>query len=303
VVEANEYGRVGRELNLLAEKNYEKCVGNLLSATSQYDDMFEVPAYLKFVEYQSNGMIKRSKFDVGILELVHIYWSVVCTVSTEMCYGDTMVPVQDVMDFKENDGNLLVDKLCSRVDLYLERHDFTTYEPSAIVSSLPPASITSSNAPMQTPHVWYDMSSERPTTRMTLTPLRPSHGPTNIVSNPPTGDPSRMRSDIPTIDPSAPATDQSPTSQIFGLTSLVPTSTSISNEVIIEIGPYTCVFDAICLEQEFYESARNKSLLRSVFYDQAMQKLREALNCSSSWCQYEIVLIASFDSFGKNLLL
>lgn len=290
VVEANEHDGLGRklEVQLLGETKYNECVENLLSATSQFDYVFEVPAYLKFIEYQSNGLITRSKFDVGILELVHIYWLVVCTVSSDMCYRDTSVPVQDVMEFEESDGSLLIDKLCNRVDLYLERNGFTTYEPSAAFESIPsPPSISSTGPPMHMPNnILHDMASEKPTMGMNLVPTVPSSGPTNLVSRPPTGRPSSVA-----------------TSQNFGLTSSTPTPISVSEDFIVELGPYSFVFNAICLERAFYQSAKTKSLLRSVFYDQSMNKIKEKLSCTSSWCRYEIFLIASFDSFGKTLHL
>eukprot|EP00557_Chaetoceros_sp_GSL56_P011899 CAMPEP_0176484668 /NCGR_PEP_ID=MMETSP0200_2-20121128/4579_1 /TAXON_ID=947934 /ORGANISM="Chaetoceros sp., Strain GSL56" /LENGTH=193 /DNA_ID=CAMNT_0017881161 /DNA_START=437 /DNA_END=1015 /DNA_ORIENTATION=+ len=193
------------------------------------------------------------------MELVHIYWLVICTVSREMCYRDTSVLVQDVLGYEESDGGLLIDNLCSRVDLYLERLEFKINEPVAF-SSIPPSIISSSATPMQTPTVWFDnMETDKPTT-------------------------GRPKSDVPTIDANGSASNRYPASQNLGeLTSFIPTSASLSNEITIELGPYNYEFDAICLDKEFYHSAKNKSVLRSVFYDGTMETLKYALNCTSSW--------------------
>ena len=117
----NTYLEAEGDENPLTRKEYDECVGNLYTATSVHNDMFEVEAYLQFIDLESKGSIRKTKFDFEILGLVHIYWFVVCSVNEENCAEDQGVTVHEIMEYEARSGVFLIYQLCKRVDLYLGR--------------------------------------------------------------------------------------------------------------------------------------------------------------------------------------
>lgn len=205
--------KINIDLNELTEWEYSTCVNDLLEATMAYDFMFEIPAYLKFIEYQSNGLLVKSKFDVQILDLVHIYWFVVCNVNSETCQDDSLVSVREIIQQQDGDGVRLIYKLCKRLDVYLERNGFQdngedgyptmmpSLQPSRVQARFPSPSPQDkmTNHPSLEPA---ESLSQMPTYHQVLSDVPSVTGPTSRPSVVITSVPSKFFLQRPSVQPS-----------------------------------------------------------------------------------------------------
>jgi len=271
-----------KDLNALTTEEFDRCVNDLFHAAEiqSHDYNFDIPTFLTFVTYRSNGLLVNSKFTVEILGLVHIYWFIVCTINHDTCHDDPNITVQQIMDHKDSDGIHLSYKLCKRVDLYLERNGFTESP-----TQLPTVRMLPSYAPI-------DRQSKAPS----LEPIESlSDAPTdgNVSSVMPSARqsyrPTSRPSVVITSGPSNSMSSTNPTGLYSNAPSIpmsnAPSASSTTRSVTVDM-EYDIQFSTACL--------------RFVFYDQVLMTVRDALNCADVTCPYGISIILILKEEGEH---
>ena len=292
-------------INKLTEREYFKCVDDLLEATDAYDFMFEIPAYLKFVEYQSNGLLVKSKFDVQILGLVHIYWFVVCNVNTETCQDDSLVSVREIIEQQDDNGVHLIHKLCKRLDVYLERNGFAEEENGAyptMMPSLQPSRYQArfpSHSPedRMTNHPSLEPAesfSQIPTNHQVVSDVSSTSRPTSRPSVVITSVPSKLMLERPSVQPSTdrhqfpsgmPSSQPTAQRKRPNVPSMLPSSSPTTRTITVNMS---------------YEIEYTSSCLRFVFYEQVLMNVKDAVRCLVVGdCPYAISVLLELKERGE----
>jgi len=300
------------DANPLTQYEYDKCVEDLQQATDNYNGIFEIPAFLEFVDYQSNGLIVKSQFDMSILGLVQVYWFTVCTVNSDTCDEDSFrVTFQEIMEFEgEDDGVYLIYKLCKRVDLYLGNN---LVSPTSQPSEEPSANANApTHAPISQPA---KETSVNPTLRVSDFPSGPPSGlptikpysfPNGLSTSSPSQNPTVERSSLPSEHrpsdkPTVPSLSKMPSMNPTVVHSNSPSV--VPNEMNSDSPSVSPSSSKISFVEWKYDVEYTTACLRKVVYEEARKALYESLKCSAQdTCLYDVSLLVAFNDIGKLMI-
>lgn len=125
----------------LTVEQYDSCMTDL-AITVEKKKVWDQSSFLAFVKRRTDGAIDQNVLDSSILELVYIYWFVICTaVGPDLCLDVSSVTSAQVTEFYFDNGEPLTEEICERMQYYLDQQQDRNRMPSVSPSELPTKSI------------------------------------------------------------------------------------------------------------------------------------------------------------------